>query len=240
MKRILIYACVMTVLSISQLQKSYALECLASPPNSPNGCETPGSIECIYGLTNSVRGCPINRTTAKSNGGWGAIAVVEVLHNKCIQNDLNIFSRQFGLASTTITYIYPPSAPSSSPLSSGCQNLLPPLNTPPDSCENHPTATEKNPCNEHVLDVEWSHAMAPNARIIVVEARSGSISDKMYAVCYAALAVEQAGGGLVSMSFSDPEFSGETNYDRYFQSHPHVVFIAVSYTHLTLPTIYSV
>lgn len=229
MKKNVMYLCLIAYFSIFPSQKSYAaVQCLTTPPNSPQGCETPGSIECIYGLTNPVPGCPLNGTAARQNGGWGAIAVVEVLDNPCIQNDLNIFSAQFGFASTAITYIYPPLAPSPFPLASGCHGLLPKLNTAPKLCKDHPTPNEKNPCNEHVLDVEWAHAMAPNARIFVVEARSGSIPDKMYAACYAAQAVEEAGGGLVSMSFSDPEFPQETDYDKYFQFHHKVVFIASS------------
>lgn len=70
--------------------------------------------------------------------------------------------------------------------------------------------------------------MAPHANIVMVEAQSDSIWDKMYAVCYAGQLVSQAGGGLVSMSFSTAEFASETGYDKYFQNTPNVVYVASS------------
>ncbi|HEV7553014.1 MAG TPA: peptidase S8 and S53 subtilisin kexin sedolisin, partial [Candidatus Angelobacter sp.] len=62
----------------------------------------------------------------------------------------------------------------------------------------------------------WAHAMAPNAKIILVEARSNNNTDLYAAVTKAAALVNAAGGGEVTMSWGGPEFSGETSNDSLF------------------------
>jgi hypothetical protein len=79
------------------------------------------------------------------------------------------------------------------------------------------------------LDVEWAHAIAPQANILLVEANSSYYSDLLQAV---QTAVNQ-GASVVSMSWGGGEFSGETSYDStYFASllktHPNVTFVASS------------
>lgn len=193
-------------------------------------CETPASMACIYGLTPALPGCPIQGTFQNPQGGWGAIAVVEALDNHNVQADLNTFSAQFGLPAAQITIIYSPHAPSTAatPLTTGCANLLPVNSTRPNSCERGVNANN-NPCDEHVADIEWVHAMAPNAKLIMVEAPSDDIWDKMYAVCYAAQYVKSlGGGGIVSMSWSTAEFPGELGFDNYFQAIPGIVYVGSS------------
>jgi subtilase family serine protease len=64
------------------------------------------------------------------------------------------------------------------------------------------------------LDIEWAHAIAPYATIELFQAASEKISDEMFAVNKAAMAVQAAGGGVVSMSFGTTgEFQGESVYD---------------------------
>jgi kumamolisin len=196
--------------------------------SAPLSCETPASIGCIYGLTPAQPGCPIISTATNPQGGWGAIAVVEALDNTNAQNDLNTFSTQFGLPATNITVIYSPAAPSTFPLATGCSNLPPTSLIAPKNCENDVTAGN-DPCDEHVADIEWAHAMAPAASIIMVEAPSDNIWDKMYAVCYAAQAIKkQTSGGIVSMSWSIAEFATETGFDSYFQGTPNIIYVASS------------
>lgn len=171
----------------------------------PSTCETPASLSCVYGLTTNVPGCPIQGTTAVPQGGWGAIAVVEAYDNPHAENDLNQFSQQFGLPSCTI--------------GNNCfsvyytDNVMPPFNSAS--------------ADEHVLDIEWAHAMAPNAKIIMVEGQDESFEEHMKAIRLATDRVVAAGGGLVSISWSINEFLGETDYDSYFQN-PGVVYVVSS------------
>ena len=81
---------------------------------------------------------------------------------------------------------------------------------------------------EIALDVQWAHAMAPGASILVVEAASNRITDMMTAVDTARKAT---GVTVVTMSWGASEFSGQTAYDKYFTTpakHPGVSFVAAS------------
>ena len=81
---------------------------------------------------------------------------------------------------------------------------------------------------EESLDVEWAHAIAPAANIVLVEASSASSVDLLNAVNYAR---NLPGVSVVSMSFGGGEFSGENSYDGYFTTpagHSGVTFVASS------------
>jgi subtilase family serine protease len=81
---------------------------------------------------------------------------------------------------------------------------------------------------ETSLDVEWAHAMAPSAHILLVEASSSGAGDMLTAVNYARYS---PGVSVVSMSWGGPEFAGETSYDGYFTTppgHVGVTFVAAA------------
>ena len=77
---------------------------------------------------------------------------------------------------------------------------------------------------EAALDIEWSHAMAPGAKIVLVEAASSSNSDLNAAI---AKANSIAGVKEISMSWGSSEFLGELQNDKYLQQ-PGVVYFASS------------
>jgi subtilase family serine protease len=66
---------------------------------------------------------------------------------------------------------------------------------------------------EIALDVEWAHAIAPEAHILLVEAKSTGLSDLVQALGYARA---QKGVSVVSMSWDGAEFPSETKYDYLF------------------------
>jgi subtilase family serine protease len=174
------------------------------PDNSQPGptWETPASIACVYHLVPQVSGCPISGTTTNPSGGLGTIAIVDAYDYPTAVNDLAVFSSKFGLpaANLEVEYAYntrPPQDPS------GGWEL------------------------EEALDIEWAHAMAPNARIILVEAASNSYSDLFYAESLATNEVAAYGGGEVTNSWGGSEFTGEQAYDSYFNT-PGVVYFASS------------
>ena len=81
---------------------------------------------------------------------------------------------------------------------------------------------------EEALDVEWAHAIAPGASIILVEANSANGSDMDQAVITAA---EQPGVSVVSMSWGSGEFAGEQYLDADFltpSNHQGVTFVAAT------------
>jgi subtilase family serine protease len=134
------------------------------------------------------------------NGSGQTIAIVTAFDDPNIGNDLAVFDQAFGLPA-------PPSF--NKAVSAG-------------------TPTDGGWSGEAALDVEWAHAIAPKASILLVEAKSDSTSDLMPAVDYAR---KQAGVSVVSMSWGGSESSFLTKYDSDFTTpagHIPVTFIAAA------------
>ncbi len=62
------------------------------------------------------------------------------------------------------------------------------------------------------MDVEWAHAIAPGAKILLVESKTNSFANLFGAVDYASARANQ-----VSMSWGGSEFSSEASNDFHFQ-----------------------
>jgi subtilase family serine protease len=81
---------------------------------------------------------------------------------------------------------------------------------------------------EIALDVEWSHAIAPGAGILLVETYDNSLDNLLAGVSFAA---NYPGVVAVSMSWVSDEISSETLWDGYFTTpsgHDGVTFLASS------------
>ncbi len=130
-----------------------------------------------------------------ANGSGQTIAIVDAYGSPTMQSDLNTFCSQFGLPAITVTTYYPQGVP---------------------RLRNSGWAQETS------LDVQWAHAIAPGARIVLMIAKSSSLNNLLGAVDYA---VNSLGATAVSMSWGASEFSGETSYDYHF-NHPGVTFVA--------------
>ena len=90
------------------------------------------------------------------------------------------------------------------------------------------THTNSGWAGEESLDVEWAHAVAPGANILVVEAKSQSLLDLLSAVNTARYT---PGVVAVSMSWGFGEMSNESSYDSYFTTpagHVGITFVASS------------
>ncbi len=176
------------------------------PQASPNPAlfyETPSSLACVYGLVAQTTGCnPVTATAVVGSGGSPlSIAIVIAYDNPNIKTDLATFDTQFGLpAPPSFTVVY----------ASGAQ---PPANSS--------WATKSS------IDVEWSHAMSPHAKLYLVEAASNSNADLFQAIDVASSLIAADGGGVVSMSWGEDEYSGENAYDSHFQKNG-VTYIASS------------
>jgi len=154
-----------------------------TPNSPPASAETPSSLACIYGVSPPTNGCPRNGTIVAS-GGTKAIAVVEYGNNTPLQSDFNTFNTQYGLPTQTLQVI--------------CAA----------SCGTCPNNSGTGWDVETALDVEYAHAMAPHAQIIVAEFCSDPVGDGTETD--AANAVAAAGGGEVSNSWTY-EFNNNPN-----------------------------
>ena len=160
--------------------------------NYPPNAETAGSVACIYGVSTPVSGCPKNGSNL-ATGGAKAIAVVDYGHNSTLQTDFDAFNDHFGFPRQTLQFI--------------CD------------CGSCPSSDRTGWDVETALDVEWSHAMAPKAQIIVAQFCNDPFDGGTSAAEYLAgqaVSGSPYNGGEVSNSFGyGGEFSGELAWDQY-------------------------
>lgn len=138
-----------------------------------------------------------------SNAGAGqTIAIVDAFDDPTAEADLATFSTQFHLPACTTA--------------NGCFKLLYQTGA-------KPPADATGWSNEVAIDTQWAHAIAPAAKIMLVESNSNSDAD-----LFAAVDVAVAhGASIVSMSFAGGEASNETTMDSHFEA-SHVTFVASS------------
>ncbi len=171
----------------------------------PPGTETPGSLACVYKLVEGPKGCPVETSKKVPTGGWGAIAIVDAGYYPTAKSDLDAFSKYFGIPKADFTVVYA-------------------------NGKRPPTYSEWLP--EEALDIEWAHAMAPKAKLFLVESvlcASGSCNTDptWQAVKVASQLVAKNGGGVISMSWGDGEIANEAKFDKYMKT-PGVVYFAAS------------
>src|SRR5947207_3427148 len=130
------------------------------------------------------------------SGTGQTIAIVDAYGSSSMQKDLNTFCSYFNLPAITVPVYYPQGKAG--------------INT--------------GWAQETALDVEWAHAIAPNARIVLVVAKTASLNNLLGAVDYA---VNNLGANVVSMSWGGSESSAETSWDSHFTK-PGVTFVASS------------
>jgi len=135
----------------------------------------------------------------QGNGAGQTIAIVDAYNDPNIFKDLDVFDSTFGLpgpASSFLTKVTP---------------------------QGH-TKTNASWAGEISLDVEWAHAIAPGAKIILVEAATSSLTNLLNAVAYAN---SQPGAVAVSMSWGGAEFSSEISMDGLF-TRPGITYVAAA------------
>jgi subtilase family serine protease len=131
------------------------------------------------------------------NGSGQTIYIVDAYNDPNISSDLASFDSHYGLAA-------------------------PPSFKVEYAQGNKPT-TDSGWALEMSLDVEWAHAIAPKANIVLVEAENSSDTDMYGAVDYA---VKQ-GAHIVSMSWGSSDASGESSDDSHFEKSG-VTFLAAA------------
>ena len=78
---------------------------------------------------------------------------------------------------------------------------------------------------ETSLDVEWAHAIAPNAKILLIESKTQSGTNLLKAIDYASSRKDVV---AISMSWGGAEFPDETTLDSHFKSVSGASFFASS------------
>ena len=140
--------------------------------------------------------------TSLTAGYSKTIALVDAYDDPNAEKDLAVFNLRYGLPACTTA--------------NGCFRKV-----------NQAGGTKYPPVNnfwayEISIDIEWAHAIAPGAKILLVEASSDSWADLLAAENYAKTHAQ-----YVSNSWGDNEFAGEKSYDAYFVQ-PGVSFFAAA------------
>ena len=133
----------------------------------------------------------VNQIVGGNGGNGMTIAIVDAFYYASAEADLNYFSTAMGLPACTVA--------------SGCfthvdQNGIVAGGTADDGWE-----------LETMLDVEWAHAMAPKAKILLVHSNDSSYGSMLTALMYAYQHAD-----IVSNSYGSGEFNGETSLDSIF------------------------
>jgi len=163
-----------------------AARCHVHVVDRPNGfVGTPSGLSPA--TIKSAYGFPVDLTS----GAGKTVAIVDAYNDANAESDLNAFSTKFGLPSCTTA--------------NGCfQKVSQTGGT------NYPRG-DAGWALEISLDVQWAHAIAPGAKVLLVEAKTNSFSNLMAAEDYA-----KSHAQYVSNSWGGSEFSGESSYDSHF------------------------
>ncbi len=171
----------------SSYQGRPPIHVLGGGKKSPAGM-TPSQIKSVYRLP--------------PTGGHGTIVIVGAYKDESIENDLQLFSKQFNLPGCTEA--------------SGCLT---------EHAMSAKISSNSSWAMETSLDVEWAHAIAPAAKIVLVEATTQSGANLLAAVDYAATVKDAVS---ISMSWGGAEFPEEVSLDSHFKSVSGAQFFASS------------
>ncbi len=166
----------------------------------PKNGLTPAQVRSAYNLP--------------SAGGSKIIAIVDAYDDPNALADFNTFSAQYGLPQETST--------SATATTNKVFQVVYASGTKPGTDSTGGWELEE------ALDIEWAHAMAPSAKIVLVEAATNAYATLFTAVDTATNYVDGNGTKVaeVSCSWGGSEFSGETSDDVHFTSASVTYFVS--------------
>ncbi|MEK7645052.1 MAG: S53 family peptidase [Patescibacteria group bacterium] len=173
---------------------------------SPKGL-TPDQVKRIYRLIERVP--PVSASSAASAFSTTAssttkktLAIITAYDNPTIEQDLAVFNGQFSLPACTKV--------------NGCfeKHLMDPK-----------IKANTTWALESALDVEWAHAIAPKAKILLVVAKSAKGKDLLEAIDYARGRKDVS---AISMSWGGKEFPDQIHLEDHFTSKYGATFFASS------------
>ncbi|MFF7645339.1 peptidase S8 [Streptomyces canus] len=149
----------------------------------------PSDLQSAYGLTSA----------AANNGSGQTVAIVDAYDDPNAEADLATYRSYYGLPACTTA--------------NGCFKKV----SQTGSTTSLPTA-DSGWAGEISLDLDMVSAIAPNAHIVLVEAKSSSMANLGKAVNEAVT----LGAKFVSNSYGGSESSSDTSYDSSYFNHPGV------------------
>ena len=193
------------------------LDEVATPMAASTAVSTysPAQIRGAYGLSAlPAAGVALSAAQAAQLGAGQTIYIVNARHNPNVVAELAAFNQKFALPTCNTTAIATtatlplPAAPVN-----GCQLSIV-YNTASGGMTTTAPAYDSGWATEISLDVQWAHATAPLARIVLIEAADASINNLLGGIKLA----NAMGPGAVSMSFGTLEGSWTSSVDAVFSA----------------------
>ena len=174
---------------------------------------TPAQIRAAYGLpVLPTSTASLTAAQAAQLGAGQTIYIVNAKHNPNVLAELAAFNAKFGLPTcTSRTLAANASLPLAAASKTACE-LVVAYSTTAGAITSTAPAYDSGWATEIALDVQWAHATAPLARLVLIEAPDASVASLSKAVALA----NKMGSGVVSMSFGATEGSWTTSYDSAF------------------------
>ena len=144
-----------------------------------------------YGLSPAQIKSAYGFSTSPTAGAGKTIAIVDAYNDPTAESDLAVFSSQYGLPACTTA--------------NGCFTKV------NQTGGTRYPRTDSGWALEISLDVQWAHAIAPGAKILLVEAKTNSFANLLAAEDYAKTHAQ-----YVSNSWGGGESAGELAYDSHF------------------------
>ena len=204
-------------LSMAQLPAAVAAQVMR--PMASVGDEytiyTPAQIRAAYNMPAlPALGAALTQAQAAALGAGQTIYVIDAFHDPYIAQELAAFNTRFGLPACSVTVLGPTRAlPLAGASTAGCE-LLVAASTAAGGISATAPAYDYGWATEIALDVQWAHATAPLARLVLIEAQDSSLASLVGAIKLA----NNMGPGVVSMSFGGKEGNWTDLLDSLFAS----------------------
>jgi hypothetical protein len=174
---------------------------------------TPAQIRAAYGLPAlPATFTSLSAAQAAQLGAGQTIYIVNAMHNPDVAAELSAFNQRFGLpACTTKAIASGATLPLAAASTTACE-LSVVHNTTSATLTSTAPRYDAGWATEIALDVQWAHATAPLARIVLIEAPDASLDGLLGGVKLA----NAMGPGVVSMSFGATEGNYTASVDAAF------------------------
>ncbi len=174
---------------------------------------TPAQVRAAYRLPLlPPSGAALSATQAAELGAGQTIYIIAAYHDPNIVAELAAFNAKFGLPTCTTRSIAVTASLPLAPASKTACELSVVYNTAAGGMTAVAPPYDAGWATEIALDVQWAHATAPLARIVLIEAADASLNSLLGSIKLA----NAMGPGVVSMSFGTNEGSWTSSVDAAF------------------------
>ena len=174
---------------------------------------TPAQIRAAYGLPPlPAAGASLTASQRAQLGAGQTIYIVDAMHDPNAAAELAAFNLKFALPTCTVKPIAVAQGLPLAPASASACELSIVYSSAAGAITTAAPAYHAGWATEIALDVQWAHATAPLARIVLIEAPDASLNSLLGAIRLA----NAMGPGVVSMSFGAAEGNWTASVDAAF------------------------